>query len=210
MRRFRFTIAQLATFVVFVAVAAAALREASELWDGAVFTLVLGLLVTSVVLAIHRAGARRAFWLGFAVVGSAYLGASLVPAIAPRLLTTKGLAYLDSKTQRQTVFQRVLLRWPQAFSVWASSGHPQQAVAADLSQSWTGADVLYTTLAAGTVSSGSIGTTENFLRIGHSLIAAVLAFVGGCLSRRLFVGRSSPGESQRTGDDTPSRLTGEG
>ena len=32
---------------------------------------------------------------------------------------------------------------------------------------------------------GSVGTTENFVRIGHSLLALIVAFVGGQLSRRL-------------------------
>ena len=32
---------------------------------------------------------------------------------------------------------------------------------------------------------GSVGTTENFMRIGHSLLALIVAFAGGRLSRRL-------------------------
>ena len=32
---------------------------------------------------------------------------------------------------------------------------------------------------------GSNGTTENFIRIGHSLIALIAAFLGGLLSRHL-------------------------
>ena len=41
--------------------------------------------------------ARRAFWIGFALFGWSYLGLSLVPSIESRLMTTKALAYLDSK-----------------------------------------------------------------------------------------------------------------
>jgi hypothetical protein len=33
---------------------------------------------------------------------------------------------------------------------------------------------------------GWAGTTENFVRIGHSLIALIVAFLGGRLSRRLY------------------------
>ena len=54
----------------------------------------------SVLLAIHRTEKRRAFWLGFALFGAAYLGLSLVPSIESRLITTKALAYIDSKVPR--------------------------------------------------------------------------------------------------------------
>jgi hypothetical protein len=57
----------------------------------------MGILSTSILLAIHRTGTGRAFWLGFTLFGWTYLGLSLVPSIESRLLTTKALAYLDTK-----------------------------------------------------------------------------------------------------------------
>src|SRR4051794_40629852 len=65
MRLFRFTIANLLGLVLFVAVSFAALRQADNLWDSTAFSLTLGLLLASVLLAIHRTEGRRAFWLGF-------------------------------------------------------------------------------------------------------------------------------------------------
>ena len=97
MKRIRFNIASLLGFILVLGVGFAALREASDLWESGVFTLTLAALLISILLAIHRTEKRRAFWLGFAVFGSAYLGLSLVPSIEPRLITTKVLAYLDSK-----------------------------------------------------------------------------------------------------------------
>ena len=88
MRRFRFSIAAMLGVVLFAAVAVAALRQADALWDSTLFSLALGLLALAVLLAVHRTGGRRAFWLGFALVGGAYLGASLVPPVEARLLTT--------------------------------------------------------------------------------------------------------------------------
>jgi hypothetical protein len=38
----------------------------------------------------------------------------------------------------------------------------------------------------------SSGTTENFLRIGHSLFTLVLAFFGGHVSRWFYVGNRQP------------------
>ena len=90
MRRIRFNIASLLVAVLFVAVGFAALRESSDLWDSGLFTLMLTVLLISILLAIHRSDARRAFWLGFALFGWTYLGLSLVPPIETRLMTTKG------------------------------------------------------------------------------------------------------------------------
>ena len=97
MRRIRFNIASLLVVVLFVAVGFAALRESNDLWDSGLFTLTLGVLLISILLAIHRTESRRAFWIGFALFGWIYLGLSLVPSIESRLMTTKALAYLDSK-----------------------------------------------------------------------------------------------------------------
>jgi hypothetical protein len=100
MRRFRFHIGTLLIVIIFLSVGFAALRESNGIWDSGVFTLVLGVLLVSVLLAIHRNGSRRTFWLGFALFGAAYLGLSLVPPIESRLITTKALAYIDSKVPR--------------------------------------------------------------------------------------------------------------
>ncbi len=128
MRRIRFTIAGLLVLILFVAVGFAGLREANEWWDSGLLSATLGILLISSLLAAHRRESQRAFWLGFALFGSSYLGLSLVPPIESRLITTKALAYLDSK--------------------------------------WS-------------------GTTENFVRIGHSLLALCAGFLGGRLSRIL-------------------------
>ena len=45
-------------------------------------------------------GDKRAFWLRFALIGSAYLGFSLVPSIEPRLITTPAMAFLDLNVPR--------------------------------------------------------------------------------------------------------------
>ena len=107
MRRIRFTIASLLVVVLFVAVGFAALRESNDLWDSGVFTLTLAALLISILLAVHRTESRRAFWIGFALFGWIYLGLSLVPSIESRLLTTKALAYLDSKVPGRSLVPRL-------------------------------------------------------------------------------------------------------
>ena len=100
MRRFRFHLGTLVILVLVLGAGLAALRESNEIWDSGIFTLVLSVLLVSVLLAVHRTEKRRAYWLGFALFGAAYLGLSLVPPIETRLITTKALAFIDSKVPR--------------------------------------------------------------------------------------------------------------
>jgi hypothetical protein len=199
MARFRFTIAGLLGLVLFSAVGVAALRASDDLWDAGLFTLTLGLLALAVLLAVHRRGRRRAFWMGFALVGGLYLGASLVPPIESRLLSTKGLAYLDAKLPRDT---------PEglAFFDYDGDGNLDLYVA-----NTSNADTIILNAGDGTFRNRtsaagqnsvngpvevwrglkwlsparSRGSTENFVRIGHSLLALIAAYLGGLVSRRL-------------------------
>jgi hypothetical protein len=97
MRKLRFNIANLLVIILVLGVGFAALRESSALWESGIFTVTLGILLLSILLAVHRSESKRAFWLGFALFGWAYMGLALVPSIESRLITNKALAYLDSK-----------------------------------------------------------------------------------------------------------------
>jgi hypothetical protein len=97
MHHLRYNIASALGAILFVAFGLAALREAdnaNELWDSWLFSLTLGLLLFAVLLAAHRTGDRRAFWIGFALFGWGYLSLSLIPSTEPRLISRKALAYL--------------------------------------------------------------------------------------------------------------------
>jgi hypothetical protein len=204
MTRFRFSIASLLGLVVFIAIAVAALRAAAGGWDSALFSTVVAMLLISVLLAVHRRDQRRAFWVGFALFGWVYLAASMVTQIEARLVTTKALSYLDS-TRLMTrpagaayfdydgdgwldlrvantnalylnagngTFQDVTLN----SGVIANSGQPSGN-----GKPWSSPFMTWKFL------TGPTGTSENFIRIGHSLTALVLAFLGGHLSRYLYV-----------------------
>jgi hypothetical protein len=186
MRRFRFSIASLLALVVFVAVGLAALQAASDVWDGCVFASTSLTLLIATLLAVHRRGRDRAFWIGFTLFGSAYLVASLVPNVEPRLPSTRGLAYLDSKLSKRVVG----FTWstvstggsttggnvPQTFT-FTTSGSTLAANSLPTARLWS---------LAGSPPAGSSGSMENFVRIGHSLLALVMALAGGHLSRFLF------------------------
>jgi WD40 repeat protein len=184
MRRFRFHLGTLVILVLILGIGLAALRESNEIWDSGVFTLALGILLISILLAIHRTETRRAFWLGFALFGSTYLTLSLVPSIENRLLTKKALTYLDSKVPGQS---------PGVFAV------PLTGIGSDATSNQV-QDVAFSIdgRQLATSSQGRVrlwDTTKNFVRIGHSLFALLAGWFGGQLSRRLWQASRSPGES---------------
>ena len=195
MRRFRFHFGTLVILVLLLGVGFAALRESNETWDSSIFSVTLGVLLISILLAVHHLGSRKAFWLGFAVFGSAYVGLSLVPSIEPRLITTKALAFLDSKMPRSipvgVAFYGSMHLYvgndsqPNVLYFNRGKGTYEDVTAVAGSnpaskQAW------FPNILVGPSMAGSSGTTENFVRIGHSLLALIAAFVGGHLSRRLF------------------------
>ncbi|HEV3020947.1 MAG TPA: hypothetical protein VGX76_00710 [Pirellulales bacterium] len=73
MHRFRFNLLTLFAFVVAVAVACAALARPSQLWLAVVSAASLASLFYAVLAAAYGRNARRAFWVGFAVVGWGYV-----------------------------------------------------------------------------------------------------------------------------------------
>ena len=133
---------------------------------------------------------RRAFWIGFALFGWIYLGLSLVPSIESRLITTKALAYLDSKVPgRSTVLYHVINT-----GTGSGTGNDQVTWAVGGIQTATAGQgqVMLWDVATGKLLGGWSGTTENFVRIGHSLFALLAAWLGGQLSRRLYRSSRSP------------------
>ena len=179
-----------------VAVGIVALRESNEIWDSGLFTLTLGVLLISILLAIHSKEFRRAFWLGFALFGWTYLGLSLVPSIESRLLTTKGLAYLDSKVPGRSL---------PGFVVRFTGNVSGAPITRPRDDTFTTAELQFADssqgqvkiwdLATGRFLSGWSGTTENFVTIGHSLFALLAGWFGGELSSRIWRASRPPGES---------------
>jgi hypothetical protein len=73
MRRFRLPIAGLMLFPLPFAVGLAALREPSESWASALFSLAVLALLVSVLGTAARRGASRMAFLGFTLFGTSYL-----------------------------------------------------------------------------------------------------------------------------------------
>lgn len=71
-RGFQFGVRQLLMYFVFVAASFGLLKAPYPLLSITAKTFVIGTLITAILLAIFRTGRLRAFWVGFAVVGSIY------------------------------------------------------------------------------------------------------------------------------------------
>lgn len=69
----RFSIRQLLAATALVALGCFALLNASPIVAAAMMSAVAVLLLAAVVLSIYRTGDKRAFWIGFALFGWAYL-----------------------------------------------------------------------------------------------------------------------------------------
>jgi hypothetical protein len=172
---------------MFLGVGFVALSESNDIWDKCVFTLTLGVLLVSILLAVHRTDSMRMFWIGFAVFGWTYLGLTLVPSIENRLPTTKTLPYLEYVVPARSLG---------IFTMWSDDGEDSEAISIEvLNDVFNSGDnqpvtsiqrperhwynPLYTPMCL-------ISTSESFVRIGHSLVALIVAFFGGQLSRNLY------------------------
>jgi hypothetical protein len=212
MRRFRLHLGTLVILVLVLGVGLAALRESTHIWDSSLFTVTLGILLLSVLIAVHRTAKKRAFWVGFALFGAAYLGLSSIPAIESRLMTTKALAYLasmlpwlipagtgvtyldhDSDGDMDLYVansQSVALYPNNSISVF-SDVTVSSGVNAAGNQA-PGSGTIFINSPGRMLLGGSVGTTENFVRIGHSICALIAAFLGGQLARWLCGAKEPP------------------
>jgi hypothetical protein len=91
----RISILGMFALVAILAVLIAAFIYATPLWEDIVFTLLVAVLFTALVLAICRPDERRAFWVGFCVFGWGYATMVFAPwfdqNVGPNLLTSDPL-----------------------------------------------------------------------------------------------------------------------
>jgi hypothetical protein len=195
MRRFRFTIGALLVLVLYLGIAFAALRQASPLWDQALFTGTLALLILALLLAAHRRERKRAYWFGFAVAGWIYFGACAIPMLEARLVTHTLFARLAERLTNESDLVVANLSTVDIMADPSANpttiqfqGPPAQAQL--ITENVTPQGVTRTLRLA------VFGDQTQFISIGHSLVAIALAFLCGKLSRWLFARERSREEPQ--------------
>jgi hypothetical protein len=158
-------------------IALAALGSATDWWASGIFTATLLAFALAAPYAAYRRGARRAFWSAFVAFGAGYLLLAFCPgcetSIRPRLLTTRLLGALSAIVHPASGRSVRLGN--------AADAEPPPAVAVP----HRGGTEEGTTQMTGT----SMPVRRHFQDIGHSLIALLLATIGGTASRYFYGNR---------------------
>jgi hypothetical protein len=156
----RFSLRTLAVLVAGLAVIFAALFFASPLWTRIVFTAVLFGMLASIIGIVYRTGARRAFWVGFAIVGCAFCSLYYTGIMENRMAIAPVLDALHDATKR-TVSERK----SQPILGKVVPGRPTRRF-------W--------------MESRDIPAKTDFREVGHLLSIPLLAMLGGFLAAYLY------------------------
>jgi hypothetical protein len=196
---FQFSIKALLGLTVFVALGCAALLNASEWWASAACTVTLAVLLIAVLASIFRWGPRRAFWLGFAIVGWAYVLLTFWPAPDPSLVCQRHL--LTTKLTDWAYYKVLpLVRTP------PKEPAPLPPIIPPPAGGYYGGPVGYNVRNQSTVTLTAVPPAApasapppafypdhtDFLTVAEWLWALVLAMLGGLLARFLY----ATGEAQ--------------
>jgi hypothetical protein len=167
------TILGLMAVVLLAAVGVGALREATDWWASGIFTTTLIALAFATLYAVYRRGPRRAFWAAFAAVGWGYIVLTFGPGcettIRPRLVTTRLLDALLPIVHPAP--EPTVRLWDSTTGKPVNAGSPVNQVMF----SPDGRRIVR--------AMGRWPNREPFQDIGHSLIAFLLAGIGGVASR---------------------------
>jgi hypothetical protein len=210
--RVRFSLAGLMGMVAVIAIACAALRFASELWASALFTLALAIVCVAIIGTLCSRASARGFWAGGALACSFYLVMVFGPwcstNVSPHLLTTKLLDYIYPSLHPPLPPGAGLLAaqvkvWDVATgqqlhpvtegtgSVFSLAFSPHGKMLS--SQNCASCHSIPTT-AVGSAATVAVASREDFQRVGHSLLALLLALLSGLLTRYFCSARRSRSE----------------
>jgi len=133
MQRFRFSLLAMFGFVAVVAVGCAALAKPSQLWLVVVSALSLASLFYAVLAAAYGRNAKRAFWLGFAVVGWGYVTLEWKEAssVAPTEFLTNRLQAVIEGSAASSPPRNVYGNWSMSPPVATLPPEPMDAYAAE-------------------------------------------------------------------------------
>jgi hypothetical protein len=178
----RHSILRLMGFILALAVALAALRDANQYWADGLLMMTLLLLGTSLLAVVYTRGQSRAGWLGFLVFGGAYCALSMgVPeSLGVKLPTTKFISYAHAR-----VLSANRLRGKLVFSsVDSTTGvisYDEAGIRADPSQRWKA-------ILPGAADFGS------FSVVSHCLVTLLVGLLGAFIARRFEKVRVATGD----------------
>lgn len=184
----RHTIASLMAVTVIIAVAVAALKNASDVWAGGLLLITLFLLASAVLGVRYRREARQAFWFGFALFGWGYLVLAEAPWFAehvrPGLPTTALLSYLHAKISPHQVDST---NYVVGLSSLALADSPPLGSFKVATKPGTSVNGSSSVVSSGLSFAFSVGlfrsNVEQFTHIGHCLLALLAAVAGGLVAR---------------------------
>jgi hypothetical protein len=201
MRKIRISIGRLMAFILIFSLGLAGLRNADETWANACFSLMIVAFVVAILTAIQSRGKDRAYWVGFAIAGSAYATLGFVLATiesgdgplnpAPRFVTH---ALFD---RLEPVIHPELKNLPPSIPrlpVGVSLGFipPKAALASSLPSapppppllppviptSWPAMAMPRSTIAYFSTPASELARVH-YLQVAHSLIALLAGMIGG-------------------------------
>ena len=198
----RFSIRQLLIWTAFIGFACVSLRSASEAWVAIAFAVVFMALGVTPMLVILRSGADRAYWMGFAVLGSLYLGLLMYSfALEPNAVNSNPLSADNLATARLARYgydrihgqNQQLPSYSFTLQTQAANG-----VLTENNIDFVGIGSTTGTLRAtsirlfGTVAAPSPASpnAKDFVNVAHALWTLLLAACGGRFAQWLYQSRS--------------------
>jgi hypothetical protein len=186
----RFSILGLMAVVLLAAVALASLREPTEAWAQAMFSLAVLASGVALLGLLLRRGVRRATSLGFLVFGTGYLtlcfGPGLDSQVSPRLLTSALIDAVYSKMEYAPgqVGERV---WVQ----WRTDQISEQFIEGRVFETRTGPTGDFRVATASTTSSYVAAklrpiSPDSFRQLCHADLSLLFGLVGAAIARLFF------------------------
>jgi hypothetical protein len=190
----RFSIAWSMVAISVIALGIVGLRDANELWTGALLSLTLAILACSACGIAYGREAKRAGWFGFAVFGWGYFLLTFGPYSASdvrsMLPTTQALAYLHARL-RPGGFSLLTTVYPPpggsgiakaVFTDVQPASVPAMVSAPPAPGSYTFVERLAT-----------VGDNfDHFLRVGHCLFTLIAGSFGALIALRFYRGAAPP------------------
>jgi hypothetical protein len=181
-----------------IALSLVALRSASATWVAVSLLGAMTVLTSSVLLAIYRRGARRAYWVGFATFGCLYLLLPFASWTLAQVAATDNLLASNNLPTQQLSSATYHWLYDKAFEkYYASQGGGYAGSAPGMGMSsgmdpYGGPSMMPT--GWGMAPTAPPGPNErDFVHVAHAVWTLLLATLGGCLAYWIY--RTGPGRS---------------